>query len=119
MLKYLFRSIICLEKKELFQVFLTSRQLEILELVSKGASNKEIALKLGIALPTVKNHIRDMRYKFTDNCIIDETDFYSGQGHFCKGKTTTKMIDFAANNGWISPVNRDYIGFLKGRYGVG
>lgn len=35
---------------------LTDRQVAILRLMSKGASNKEIANTLGIALQTVKNH---------------------------------------------------------------
>lgn len=36
---------------------LTAREFEIIELVELGLSNKEIALRLFIELPTVKNHI--------------------------------------------------------------
>lgn len=36
---------------------LTSRELEIVELVEQGLSNKEIARELCIELPTVKNHV--------------------------------------------------------------
>jgi PAS domain S-box-containing protein len=37
---------------------LTSRQLEVLELIGSGFSAREIADELGIAEPTVRNHIR-------------------------------------------------------------
>lgn len=36
---------------------LTARELEIVQLVDQGLSNKEIAQKLCIELPTVKNHV--------------------------------------------------------------
>jgi PAS domain S-box-containing protein len=37
---------------------LTARELEVLELVGRGCSAKAIARQLGIAEPTVRNHIR-------------------------------------------------------------
>lgn len=36
---------------------LTSRQLEVLWLIYAGYSNAEIAERLGIAYPTVRNHV--------------------------------------------------------------
>lgn len=45
------------------RVALTSRELEILDLMIQGASNKDIARHLGIALQTVKNHTRSMLNK--------------------------------------------------------
>lgn len=42
---------------------LTRRELEIGELVDAGLSNKQIALRLGIELPTVKNHVHNILEK--------------------------------------------------------
>jgi two-component system, NarL family, nitrate/nitrite response regulator NarL len=39
---------------------LTARQLEILALIDRGLSNKEIASRLWIELPTVKNHVHNI-----------------------------------------------------------
>jgi two-component system nitrate/nitrite response regulator NarL len=42
---------------------LTSREAEILALLQRGLSNKEIATRLGIRLPTVKNHVHRLLEK--------------------------------------------------------
>jgi DNA-binding NarL/FixJ family response regulator len=42
---------------------LTSRELQIVELVDQGLSNKEIARQLCIELPTVKNHVHHILEK--------------------------------------------------------
>jgi two-component system nitrate/nitrite response regulator NarL len=42
------------------RVRLTDRQLEITALVDEGLTNKEIAQRLCIELPTVKNHLREI-----------------------------------------------------------
>jgi two-component system nitrate/nitrite response regulator NarL len=42
---------------------LTVREAEILTLIDRGLSNKEIAVKLGIELPTVKNHVHNLLAK--------------------------------------------------------
>lgn len=39
---------------------LTSREMEILEQINRGLSNKEIARKLGISSATVKNHVHQL-----------------------------------------------------------
>lgn len=60
---------------------LPQRQRQIVELLAAGLSNKEIAKTLGIALPTVKNHISALFRKFdTQNRIglINKFDFQTG-----------------------------------------
>jgi two-component system nitrate/nitrite response regulator NarL len=42
---------------------LTARESEILGLIDKGLSNKEIAVRLGIEVATVKNHVHNMLEK--------------------------------------------------------
>ncbi len=42
---------------------LTSRECEIVDLIAEGLSNKEIATRLYIELPTVKNHVHNILYK--------------------------------------------------------
>jgi DNA-binding NarL/FixJ family response regulator len=42
---------------------LTMRELDVALLVSRGLSNKEIAVSLGIALPTVKTYVRTIMLK--------------------------------------------------------
>jgi two-component system, NarL family, nitrate/nitrite response regulator NarL len=46
---------------------LTTRELEILELIDRGLSNKEIARHLSIRLPTVKNHVHNILAKLKAN----------------------------------------------------
>ena len=45
------------EKRERHRVRLTRREAEILSLVAEGLTNKQIAQRLSIELPTVKNHV--------------------------------------------------------------
>lgn len=42
---------------------LTNRQMEILELIIEGLSNKQIAMRLGISQQTVKNHVTSILAK--------------------------------------------------------
>jgi DNA-binding NarL/FixJ family response regulator len=42
---------------------LTARELEVVELIDEGLSNKEIARELSIELPTVKNHVHHVLEK--------------------------------------------------------
>ena len=42
---------------------LTTRELDVVRLIGRGLSNKEIARELSIALPTVKNHVHSVLEK--------------------------------------------------------
>ena len=42
---------------------LTPREMEVLQLLAEGCSNKEIVSRLGISLPTVKLHVINLREK--------------------------------------------------------
>jgi DNA-binding NarL/FixJ family response regulator len=46
---------------------LTARELDVLRLIEEGLSNKEIAAKLSIELPTVKNHVHRILEKLHVN----------------------------------------------------
>jgi DNA-binding NarL/FixJ family response regulator len=42
---------------------LTTRELDVVRLIGRGLSNKEIARELSIAVPTVKNHVHNVLEK--------------------------------------------------------
>ena len=48
-----------------FWQMLSKREFQVLELVSSGSTNSEIAEKLGITLSTAKTHLRNI-YSKTD-----------------------------------------------------
>ena len=47
----------------LFGGLLSKREFQVLELVSSGSTNSQIAEKLGIAQSTAKTHLRNIYYK--------------------------------------------------------
>ena len=59
---------------------LTPRQLEILVLVSKGLSNKEVARTLEISPETVKTHLGDIFRRFEVSNKIEAVDFARSNG---------------------------------------
>jgi two-component system, NarL family, nitrate/nitrite response regulator NarL len=48
-------------------ISLTTRELQVLRLINRGQSNKEIARSLSIELPTVKNHVHNILGKMNVN----------------------------------------------------
>ncbi|MGP3219153.1 helix-turn-helix transcriptional regulator [Serratia bockelmannii] len=54
---------------------LTAKEQEIVNLVREGASNKRIALKLGISLSTVKTHMRNI---FAKTDVVNRTELVAG-----------------------------------------
>ena len=55
---------------------LTSREAEILELLSGGLSNKEIAQKTNIAVGTVRNHLENIFRKLHVRCRTEAAAKY-------------------------------------------
>ncbi|CAI0907885.1 CsgBAC operon transcriptional regulatory protein [Serratia entomophila] len=53
---------------------LTAKEQEIVNMVREGASNKRIALKLGISLSTVKTHMRNI---FAKTEVVNRTELVS------------------------------------------
>jgi two-component system nitrate/nitrite response regulator NarL len=50
---------------------LTGREVEIIELIGEGLSNKQIARRLDIELPTVKNHVHNILAKLSLNSRVE------------------------------------------------
>lgn len=61
---------------------LTPRQVEILLLVSKGFSNKEIANLLELSPETVKSHLKEIFVRFDVGNRIEAVDFARSNGLF-------------------------------------
>lgn len=61
---------------------LTPRQVEILLLVSKGFSNKEIANLLEVSPETVKSHLKEIFVRFDVGNRIEAVDFARSNGLF-------------------------------------
>ena len=69
------------DDEEVFEP-LTPRQMEVLELVTRGLTNKQIALRLGISHQTVKNHMTAILRKLR-----------------CQDRTQAAV--YALSHGWI------------------
>ena len=52
-----------LRRRPAAQLDLTSRELEVVELIERGLSNKEIGSELHIEVTTVKNHVHNILEK--------------------------------------------------------
>ncbi len=58
-LKYAFQYIDTSSNLEIGEKF-TSREMDVLRLLAKGMSNRDIAVKLGVSLRTIKGHLTDL-----------------------------------------------------------
>lgn len=63
---------------------LTSREVEILELVAEGLGNKQIARKLSLSVFTVKNHVHNILEKL-------------------QAESRHKAVDYARERRWLNP----------------
>jgi DNA-binding NarL/FixJ family response regulator len=77
-----FRALSAEEQGENIYSSLSPREIEVLELVAAGRTNKEIAVKLNISNQTVKNHISSILRKLAVN-------------------DRTQAVVFAMRRGWI------------------
>jgi DNA-binding NarL/FixJ family response regulator len=59
------------EGNEVMANSLSPRQLQILRLIAVGASDKEIAGRLGIAVPTVRTHLQRL---YRDCCVRNRAE---------------------------------------------
>lgn len=75
-----------IDDKEGHFVPLSNREMEILQFVTDGMSNKEIAAKLGISQQTVKNHMTSILKKLNV-------------------ETRTQAVVNALRQGWVRPKN--------------
>ena len=61
---------------------LTSREMEVLQLIAEGKANKETASELGIGIKTVEKHLSliHIYIAFRQDCL---NDFHGQRGFFC------------------------------------
>jgi DNA-binding NarL/FixJ family response regulator len=67
---------------------LSTREVDVLNLLSQGSSNKEIALQLGISQQTVKNHVTAILHKLG----VDDR---------------TQAVLYAVKHGWVRLYDQD------------
>jgi len=68
------------EDSETLSIFLTPRELEVIELVSQGLRSKEIASAAGINVRTVDFHVRNILLKFKVNTRLEAVLRYKDGG---------------------------------------
>ena len=86
-----FRNLTAEEDVENIYSPLSPREIEVLELVAAGRTNKEIAVKLAISNQTVKNHISSILRKLAVN-------------------DRTQAVVYAMRRGWIKVVQTGAFG---------
>ncbi|MFG3342611.1 response regulator transcription factor [Glycomyces sp. NPDC048151] len=57
---------------------LSKRQREVLKLIAGGATNAQISNRLGIASPTVENHVKDLKYRLgvDSRCLLAVVGYF-------------------------------------------
>lgn len=85
-----FRSLTADEQVENIYSPLSPREIEVLELVAAGRTNKEIAVKLAISNQTVKNHISSILRKLAVN-------------------DRTQAVVYAMRRGWIKVAQQNEV----------
>lgn len=68
---------------QLFEVAPTKRELEVIKLIAKGCTTKEIAKELSISFETVQSHRKNILHKF-------------------KISSSAELISVAFNNNWVN-----------------
>ena len=71
-------------------VKLTRREHEIVNLISRGMSNKEIATELNIAVHTVKSHVHNVLEKLALHTRLEVASFALTEGMVRKSNDETK-----------------------------
>ncbi len=59
---------------------LTSRERQVIDLLGEGLSNKEIAIRLHIAVHTVKSHVHNVLEKLALHSRLEVAAFSHAQG---------------------------------------
>lgn len=95
-----------MERKKILKSTLGKREAEVLWLVGTGLTNKEIAVKLGIVIPTVKRHLHNVVNKLLDNKILNGDLSYIGGVQGVRG-TSAFAAEAAAEHGLIPPLPRE------------
>ncbi|MCS7286193.1 MAG: response regulator transcription factor [Anaerolineae bacterium] len=78
---------------------LSSRELQVLQLIAKGYSNKQIALTLGIKEQTVKNHLTSILRKLAVNDRTQAVLYALRRGWI-------RLNELEDGNGGISPLSK-------------
>jgi two-component system, NarL family, nitrate/nitrite response regulator NarL len=68
---------------------LTPREAQIMELMEEGLSNKQIARRLRIGLPTVKNHVHNILLKLSAQCRTEAVKMWRDRG----GRSSPRFVN--------------------------